>query len=155
MLIDVDGQVHRLFFTHDEVDRTTRYRGIARIKLDKMSDSHLGAIPRTTCRLDKVTGEDAEGKRIWSEVATGEVFLNHRDSFSKREGCDEAFRSLMVELQPKTTKAQREKIAAQFLASRPKRKNVKELKREVAELKARIAQLEQSNQSMLAEHNPA
>jgi hypothetical protein len=147
MIIEVKGQVHRLFFEHEDVPRYRRYKGVAPI---------TDVTHRTLCRLDKVVGTDSDGKRIWQPVAEGVVYLNHADKFSKAKGCGHAFTKLLESLRGTPTSTtgynagDRAEIAKQFLASRPRRKTIKDYKRENAQLKAELAKFSVVAQSACA-----
>jgi hypothetical protein len=78
------------------------------------------------------------------------VYLNAGDVPNKSKACEYAFRALMENLADVTTKADRAEIARQFLASRPRKPSLKQLKRTVASQRAELEQLRASQYYQLA-----
>lgn len=135
MIISVNGQPHRLFFQHEEVP--SRYK---RATADQK-------VQRTVCRLElKADGLlTPEGRQVWLPVAEGVAYRNHADIPRKADGVKHAFAAMMEAL-AKTgftnySGSVRGEIAKQFLASRPKQKTTKELKRTIRDLQEQIARL--------------
>lgn len=160
MIVNLASGTYRLFFEHEDVPRAERYNGHnrpkrANVRVKATVNEGTAAKPkivkikelvtvRTVCKFDQSIGKDSADKHVWQNVADAVVYQNHQDAPARRTGSLRAFSKLMRQPTFRTfTREERAQIAQEFIASRPRRKNEKDLRKEIVSLQAKVARYEE------------
>lgn len=149
---NVEGLEHELYQEEKFLGAVKGARFTADPSRQARFDSlrHLLRAPRTVCRLDRAKGVDESGKRIWVQIGAADVTLKRDERFSKSEGSLYAFRKMLRYLaEVRVDASTRQAIAQTYLASRPRKKSMAELKRENAALRAQIEQMQADVRSLV------